>query len=87
MKKIIIPGTIPTGELHQYLLGSVAPRPIAFVSTIDEFGRTNLAPYSFLMLLAAIHPFLYFLPTDVWKAIPPKTLCTTSWPPKNVSST
>lgn len=47
MKRTIIPGTIPTGDFHQYLLGAVAPRPIAFVSTIDEQGRTNLAPYSF----------------------------------------
>ncbi|MBK7810127.1 MAG: flavin reductase family protein [Saprospiraceae bacterium] len=60
MKKIIIPGTIPTGELHQYLLGSVAPRPIAFVSTIDEFGRTNLAPYSFFNAFSSNPPILVF---------------------------
>jgi len=34
MKRRIVPGEIPTSDLHQYLLGSVSPRPIAFVSTI-----------------------------------------------------
>jgi flavin reductase (DIM6/NTAB) family NADH-FMN oxidoreductase RutF len=60
MKKIIIPGTIPTGDLHQYLLGSVAPRPIAFVSSIDELGRTNLAPYSFFNAFSSNPPILVF---------------------------
>jgi len=60
MKKTIIPGSIPTGELHQYLLGSVAPRPIAFVSTIDEKGRNNLAPYSFFNAFSSNPPILVF---------------------------
>ncbi|MEO6189392.1 MAG: flavin reductase family protein [Saprospiraceae bacterium] len=60
MKKIIIPGTIPTPELHQYLLASVSPRPIAFVSTIDENGRKNLAPYSFFNAFSSNPPILVF---------------------------
>jgi flavin reductase (DIM6/NTAB) family NADH-FMN oxidoreductase RutF len=60
MKKTIIPGTLPTSDLHQYLLGSVAPRPIAFVSTIDEQGRTNLAPYSFFNAFSSNPPILVF---------------------------
>jgi flavin reductase (DIM6/NTAB) family NADH-FMN oxidoreductase RutF len=60
MKRIITPGTIPTGDLHQYLLGSVAPRPIAFVSTIDEQGRTNLAPFSFFNAFSSNPPILVF---------------------------
>lgn len=60
MKKKIIPGTIPTPELHQYLLGSVSPRPIAFVSTIDEQGRKNLAPYSFFNAFSSNPPILVF---------------------------
>lgn len=60
MKKIITPGTIPTSELHQYLLGSVAPRPIAFVSTIDENGVQNLAPYSFFNAFSSNPPILVF---------------------------
>ena len=60
MKKIIIPGTIPTGDFHQYLLGAVAPRPIAFVSTLDEKGRSNLAPYSFFNAFSSNPPILIF---------------------------
>ncbi|NOT35849.1 MAG: flavin reductase family protein [Saprospiraceae bacterium] len=60
MKKKIIPGTIPTPDLHQYLLGSVSPRPIAFVSTIDEQGRKNLAPYSFFNAFSSNPPILVF---------------------------
>lgn len=59
-KKTIIPGSLPTGELHQYLLGSVSPRPIAFVSTIDEDGKTNLAPYSFFNAFSSNPPILVF---------------------------
>ncbi len=60
MKRKIIPGTIPTADLHQYLLGSVAPRPIAFVSTIDAQGRTNLAPYSFFNAFSSNPPILVY---------------------------
>jgi flavin reductase (DIM6/NTAB) family NADH-FMN oxidoreductase RutF len=43
----ITPGEIKTGELHSYLLGAIAPRPICFASTIDAAGNPNLSPYSF----------------------------------------
>lgn len=56
----IIPGEIPTRDLHQYLLGSVAPRPIAFVSTKDENGNDNLAPYSFFNAFSSNPPILVF---------------------------
>ncbi len=36
--KTIIPGEIPIPQLHQFLIGSVAPRPICFASTIDSEG-------------------------------------------------
>ena len=45
--RTIIPGEIATKDLHQFILGSVAPRPIAFVSTVDDKGQPNIAPYSF----------------------------------------
>jgi flavin reductase (DIM6/NTAB) family NADH-FMN oxidoreductase RutF len=43
----IDPYQIPHPKVHQILLGSVAPRPIAFASTIDKEGRPNLSPFSF----------------------------------------
>ncbi len=56
----IYPKEIPTRELHQFLLGSVAPRPIAFVSTVDEEGNPNLAPYSFFNAFSSNPPILVF---------------------------
>ena len=49
-------------KLHQCLLGGIAPRPIAFVSTQDEQGRVNLAPFSYFNVFSANPPLLVFSP-------------------------
>ncbi len=56
----IEPGTIPTADFHQYMLGAVAPRPIAFASTVDKEGNPNLAPYSFFNCFSSNPPILVF---------------------------
>lgn len=56
----IDPTQIPTRDLHQYILGAVAPRPIAFASTISEDGVPNLAPYSFFNAFSSNPPILIF---------------------------
>lgn len=58
----ILPKDTPTKDLHQYLLGSIAPRPIAFVSTIDKQGNINLAPFSFFNVFSARPPVVIFSP-------------------------
>ncbi|HSI70634.1 MAG TPA: flavin reductase family protein [Gillisia sp.] len=58
----IDPKEISTGKTHQYLLGAVGPRPIAFASTIDEEGRPNLSPFSFFNVFSANPPILVFSP-------------------------
>ncbi len=58
--RIIDPKTTPTRDFHQFLLGAVAPRPIAFVSTLDTSGRSNLAPYSFYNAFSSNPPILVF---------------------------
>jgi len=58
--RTIIPGTIPTKDFHQFILGTVAPRPIAFVSTMDENGNANLAPYSFFNAFSSNPPIVVF---------------------------
>ncbi|MBK9737409.1 MAG: flavin reductase family protein [Saprospiraceae bacterium] len=60
LKRIIHPNKIPTKDLHQYIIGAVAPRPIAFVSTIDENGVENLAPYSFFNAFSSNPPIVVF---------------------------
>lgn len=58
----IDPKSLSIPVLHQYLLGSVGPRPIAFASTIDENGNDNLAPFSFFNVFSANPPILIFSP-------------------------
>ena len=43
--------------------GSVLPRPIAFVSTVDAAGVFNLAPYSFFTVASANPPIVCFCPS------------------------
>ncbi|TXE19432.1 flavin reductase family protein [Psychroserpens burtonensis] len=56
------PKDISTGKLHSYLLSAVAPRPIAFASTMDAEGNPNLSPYSFFNVFSANPPILIFSP-------------------------
>lgn len=59
---VIVPGTISTKQFHQYLLGSVAPRPICFASTVNQEGRPNLSPFSFFNAFGSKPPILIFSP-------------------------
>ena len=58
----IDPKEISTGKLHGYLLGAVAPRPIAFASTIDANGNPNLSPFSFFNVFGSNPPIMIFSP-------------------------
>ena len=58
----INPRDTQTAELHSYLLSSVAPRPIALASTLDEKGNPNLSPFSFFNVFSANPPILIFSP-------------------------
>lgn len=52
--------TTSTPDFYQFLIGSVAPRPIAFVSTMDKEGNTNLAPFSFFNAFSSKPPIVVF---------------------------
>ena len=56
------PKELPIPKLHQYLLGAIGPRPIAFASTVDANGNPNLAPFSFFNVFSANPPILIFSP-------------------------
>jgi flavin reductase (DIM6/NTAB) family NADH-FMN oxidoreductase RutF len=58
----IDPKNVKTSVLHGYLLGAVAPRPIAFASTIDKNGNPNLSPFSFFNVFSANPPIAVFSP-------------------------
>jgi flavin reductase (DIM6/NTAB) family NADH-FMN oxidoreductase RutF len=59
---ILNPKEILVGKMHSYLLGAIAPRPIAFASTIDKAGNINLSPFSFFNCFGANPPILVFSP-------------------------
>ena len=58
----INPDDISTKERHMKLLGAIGPRPIALVSTVDEFGNNNLSPYSFFNIFSSNPPVVIFSP-------------------------
>ncbi len=60
--KTVDPKEVSIAEFHAYLLGTVAPRPIAFASTVDAQGRVNLSPYSFFNAFGSNPPTLVFSP-------------------------
>ncbi len=57
------PKDLSVPEVHRLLLGGVAPRPIAFVSTISEDGINNLSPFSFFNAFGANPPIVAFSPS------------------------
>jgi len=58
----IDPKEVSQGTLHNYLLSAVAPRPIAFASTIDKAGNVNLSPFSFFNVFSSNPPVMIFSP-------------------------
>lgn len=47
-------------DLYKLMIGSIVPRPIAFVSTVDQKGRRNLAPFSFFNGVCSNPPIILF---------------------------
>jgi flavin reductase (DIM6/NTAB) family NADH-FMN oxidoreductase RutF len=45
-------------EKYKLMIGTVVPRPIALVTTVDLQGRVNAAPFSFFNCLSADPPIL-----------------------------
>ena len=64
MDKVVTldPAELATPQLHGYLLAAVAPRPIAFASTVDQDGHINLSPFSFFNVFSANPPIMIFSP-------------------------
>ncbi len=50
--------TLTAAELYPLLAGTIVPRPIAWVSTVNELGQSNLAPFSFFQLVCDAPPTL-----------------------------
>lgn len=50
--------TLSARDRYKLLIGTVIPRPIAFVTTVDDNGRANAAPFSFFNCLSADPPIV-----------------------------
>ncbi|AMO84047.1 flavin reductase family protein [Solibacillus sp. FSL W7-1472] len=57
MKKID-PKQISERENYKFLIGSIIPRPIAFVTSISEDGVVNAAPFSFFNIVSSNPPMI-----------------------------
>ncbi len=58
----IEPKELSPAKLQAYLQSAVAPRPIAFASTVDINGKPNLSPFSFFNVFSSNPPILVFSP-------------------------
>ncbi len=54
--------TLSPAQRQSWLQHAVAPRPVAFVSTIDKQGNVNLSPFSFFNLFSSNPPIVVFSP-------------------------
>lgn len=58
----VTPETLDWRDAYKLLSGSILPRPIAFVSTIDVNGVGNAAPFSFFTAICADPMLICFSP-------------------------
>jgi flavin reductase (DIM6/NTAB) family NADH-FMN oxidoreductase RutF len=63
MFKTIDPAEISNTDLHKLMLGAIAPRPIAFASTVDSDGKPNLSPFSFFNAFGVNPSTIIFSPS------------------------
>lgn len=52
-------------DAYAWMTNLITPRPIAWVSTVDAEGRTNLAPFSFFNGVTSSPPTLLFIPVNL----------------------
>lgn len=56
---------MPARDAYGWMSSLITPRPIAWVSTIDAAGRSNLAPFSFFNGVTSNPPTLLFIPVNL----------------------
>ena len=61
-------------DAYRWMIGTILPRPIAWVSTVAADGRPNLAPFSFFQGVTANPPTLMFVPVNKRGGTPKDTL-------------
>tara|TARA_R110002094_G_scaffold102080_1_gene101790 strand:- start:42 stop:650 length:609 start_codon:yes stop_codon:yes gene_type:complete len=56
--------TLPVRDSYQWMISTITPRPIAWVSTLSVDGKSNLAPFSFFQGVCANPPTLMLVPVN-----------------------
>ena len=59
---IFDPKNLPFSDVHKLMIGSIVPRPIAFVSTVSNKGERNIAPFSYFNGVCSNPPTIMFAP-------------------------
>lgn len=54
----IDPKQLSERENYKFLIGSIIPRPIAFITTLSEEGVVNAAPFSFFNIVSSNPPMI-----------------------------
>lgn len=60
--KEINPAELDHKQVYKLMTGSIVPRAIAWVSTVDQEGVPNLAPFSFFTAITSRPPTILFCP-------------------------
>jgi flavin reductase (DIM6/NTAB) family NADH-FMN oxidoreductase RutF len=71
---ILNPTDIPQKDRYKLLIGTVLPRPIAWVSTMNGAGQLNLAPFSYFTVASTNPMTLLFCPQVQPSGAPKDTL-------------
>lgn len=58
----IKPHAMSWKSIYKLLTGAIIPRPIGWISTVDQGGNANLAPFSFFNAVCANPPTVLFSP-------------------------
>jgi flavin reductase (DIM6/NTAB) family NADH-FMN oxidoreductase RutF len=58
----ILPEDLPWLSVYNILVGSIVPRPIGWISTVNLVGQPNLAPFSFFNAVCPNPPHVLFCP-------------------------
>jgi flavin reductase (DIM6/NTAB) family NADH-FMN oxidoreductase RutF len=64
------PGNHSAGDIYKLMVGSIVPRPIALVSSLDEKNVRNLAPFSYFTACSSNPPVVVFCP--ILRPAPPQ---------------
>lgn len=65
----IDPGNTSPGDIYKLMVGSIVPRPIALVSSVDQGNARNLAPFSYFTACSSNPPVVVFCP--IMRPTPP----------------